>query len=234
MCIRDSIKTVMVTSPNASEGKSTTSSNLALALSSVGQRTVLLDVDYRRGRVHDIFGIKQTPGMSDVILNGADMRSVSCAVNEPGLQNMLLVLPTGTVPPSPAAFVGTHGFLSSLDDLRAQADRVVLDAPPILAVSDAHTLGKHVDAVVVTARAGETTKGELTEVLTVMKQTGANVVGIVLIGVEEAETYARQYYYRSEEASAKKSSNGKANLWADNSGGQLIDMTTTGSRSIIN
>lgn len=208
------IKTVLVTSPNASEGKSTTSSNLALALSSVGQKTVLLDVDFRRARVHEIYNIAQSPGYSDVVLYGAEMSSVAYAIQEPGL-NDLLVVPTGTIPPSPAAFVGTSGFLKTLDWVKSQADAVVMDAPPLLAVSDAHTLAKHVDAVVITAKAGQTTKGELAEVLTVLSQVGANVIGIVLIGVSETEAYGKHYYYRSENSSsAPRSAAVREGLWS--------------------
>jgi capsular exopolysaccharide synthesis family protein len=210
------IKSVLVTSPSASEGKSTTSSNLALALSSVGKKTVLVDVDFRRARVHDIYKIQQSPGLSDYVLHGAKLSSVAYSVTEPGLKD-LLVVPTGSVPPNPAAFVGTSGFLETVDWMESQADMVVLDAPPLLAVSDAHTLGKHVDAVVLTCLAGRTTKPELVEVLTVLRQTGANVIGIVLIGVEETDSYGKQYYYRKNPATTSPTNgNGSSgDLWGD-------------------
>ncbi len=218
------IKTVLVTSPNASEGKSTTSSNLALALSSVGQKTVLLDVDFRRARVHEIYNINQAPGYSDVVLYGAEMTSVAYAIQEPGL-NDLLVVPTGTTPPSPAAFVGTGGFLQTLDWVKSQADVVVMDAPPLLAVSDAHTLAKHVDAVVLTAKAGQTTKEELGEVLNVLGQVGANVIGVVLIGVSETEAYGKQYYYRSTDRTvARRSTKTKEALWSGPAKSTTIDL----------
>lgn len=209
------IKSVLVTSPSASEGKSTTSSNLALALSSVGKKTVLVDVDFRRARVHDIYKIEQSPGLSDYVLHGAKLSSVAYSVTEPGLKD-LLVVPTGSVPPNPAAFVGTSGFLETIDWMESQADMVVLDAPPLLAVSDAHTLGKHVDAVVLTALAGQTTKPELAEVLTVLRQTGSNVIGIVLIGVDDTDTYGKQYYYRKNTPSSGATTNGaRSDLWGE-------------------
>ncbi len=223
------IKSVLVTSPSASEGKSTTSSNLALALSSVGKKTVLVDVDFRRARVHDIYKIEQSPGLSDYVLHGAKLSSVAYSVTEPGLKD-LLVVPTGSVPPNPAAFVGTSGFLETIDWMESQADMVVLDAPPLLAVSDAHTLGKHVDAVVLTALAGRTTKPELTEVLTVLRQTGANVIGIVLIGVDETDTYGKQYYYRKNPAgSSPQNGNGSSgDLWGDRKA-ETIDLDAQSS-----
>lgn len=217
------LKTILVTSASASEGKSTTSSNLALAFSSVGKRTVLVDVDYRRARLHQIYGISQAPGLSDVVLYGADMASVAYSISEPGLDN-LLVLPTGSVPPSPAAFVGTDGFLGTIDWIRGSSDVVILDAPPLLAVSDPHTMAKHVDAVVLTALAGRTTKSELLEVITVLSQVGANVIGVVLVGVEESETYGKYAYYRKAGTQAPSGQAREAQLWRSSSPDRLIDL----------
>ena len=225
------LKSVLITSPSAAEGKSTTSSNLALALSSVGNRTVLIDVDYRRPTIHRVFNVAQSPGLSDVSLYGAEIGSVAYAIQEPGLQD-LLVMPTGTVPPSPAAFVGASGFLGTLDRIRAEADMMVMDAPPMLAVSDAHTLSRWVDAVLLTARAGQTTKGELAEVVKVLGQVGANVLGVVLIGVEEADTYGK-LYYRSETRPVPVQPAGRTDLWDDPAQAAPMPPATDGSRSIL-
>lgn len=194
LSLEGKVTSVMVTSPNPAEGKSTTSANLALAMSSVGRRTVLVDLDFRRATVHEVFGIRQAPGLSDFVLHGVDLGQIAYSLNEPGLED-LLVVPTGSVPPNPASFVGTRRFVDTIDWLEEQADMVLLDTPPLLAVSDAHTISRHVDAVVITARVGSTTKGELMEVIGSMRQVGANLVGVVLIGVDEAETYGKRSYY---------------------------------------
>lgn len=223
------LKTVLITSAGASEGKSTSSSNLALAFASVGRKTVLVDVDFRRARIHDIYGIPRAPGVSDVVLHGADMTSVAYSVNEQGLESFLVV-PSGTPPPNPGAFVGTAGFVGAMDWIRDEAEMVILDAPPLLAVSDPHTMAKNVDAVVLTARAGKTTKGELAEIIAALGQVGANVLGIILIGVEESEAYGRYYYsYRSD--------NGRAlappptvgsNLWTQREATRSVDLDLRG------
>ncbi len=219
----EGVKSVMITSPSPSEGKSTTSANLALAMSSVGRRTVLVDLDFRRATVHKIFGIHQSPGLSDFVLHGADLSRIAYALVEPGLED-LLVVPTGTVPPNPASFVGTRRFLTTIDWLESQADVVLLDTPPLLAVSDAHTISKHVDAVVVTARVGSTTKAEMLEVIGAMRQVGANLVGIVLIGVDEAESYGKRYYQADAvtdyDAGPPPGVNG-GDLWSAHSGRQV-------------
>ena len=191
------LRTVLVTSPGASEGKSTTSSNLALAFASVGKRTVLVDVDFRRARVHEIFGLPRAPGLTDVTLYGAGLATVAYGGAEPGLEG-LRVVPSGTAPPNPAAFVGTNGFADTVESIRQWADVVVLDSPPMLAVSDPHTMASQVDAVVLTVRAAKTTKGQLLEAIAALGQVGANLVGLILIGVDESEAYGGYSYYRSD------------------------------------
>jgi capsular exopolysaccharide synthesis family protein len=222
--IDSDLKTILVTSPNAGEGKSTTSSNLALALSTVGSRTVLVDVDFRRARLHKIYRIAQTPGLSDTVLNGTQMTSVSYGLGDPGLDN-LLVVPTGTIPPSPAAFVGTSGFNKAVKWIRDNADVVILDAPPLFAVSDGHTMARNVDAVVLAVMAGETTKSELAEVISNLRQVGANLLGVVLTGVEASEGYGRYYYYRNDEEDALAApSHDDSDLWSRQAAGNMIEL----------
>ncbi len=219
------LRTVLVTSANAAEGKSTTASNLALAFASTGRKTVLLDVDFRRPRQHEIYGVAQVPGLSDVALYGVEPPSVAYSLDEPGLET-LLVVPAGTEPPSPAAFVSTDGFVRAVDWIRGEAELVVMDAPPMLAVSDPQTMAKHADSVVLTARSGQTTKNELLEAIVSLGQVGANVVGVILIGANESETYGRQSYYRSEQKATRKTpASADPQLWGQSNRVTTIDLT---------
>ena len=190
------LTSVLITSPGPGEGKTTSASNLALASSSVGKRTVLLDVDYRRPRIHSVYGMERSPGFSDCIVNGATLEHVAYALH--GWQGRLVVIPSGTVPPSPAAFVATDEFARVLAKVGADADLVFLDGPPMLAVPDPHTLSKFVDGVVLTVRVGKTTKGEMREVVDLLDQIDARLVGLILIGAEESETFGRYHYYQPE------------------------------------
>lgn len=182
------VRTILVTSPNASNGRTTTASNLALAFASVGKRTVLLDADFRRPRQHAIYGVDQAPGFSNVILHGFDLAAVACQLADPGLET-LRVIPTGIVPPAPAAFVGTDEFRSTVQWIRDSADIVIIDCPPLLAVSDPQTLARDADGVVLTVRAGSTTKAQLLQAISALKQVGATVLGIVLVGVDSDERH---------------------------------------------
>jgi len=199
--IETEVKSVLITSPVSGDGKSTTSSNLALALATVGMRTVLIDIDFRRPTIHKIYGIDQEPGIADSIVRNVQMASVSHSIAEPTLES-LLVIPTGTPPPSPASFVGTEAFASSIKWLRDQADVVILDSPPLLAVSDALAVARHTDAVILVVRADQTTRTEVQESIAGLNQVGANLLGIVLIGVDTTENY----YRYSDEARRSKPS----------------------------
>jgi Mrp family chromosome partitioning ATPase len=107
------INSLLVTSPNQSEGKTTLSTNLAWAMSAVDHRVALVDVDYRRPRIHQIYGCDAQPGLSDSLLTGAPLTEVALRVDEHRGGNFI-VIPTGTKPPSPADFVASPGFTSGI------------------------------------------------------------------------------------------------------------------------
>lgn len=217
------IRSVLVTSPGPQEGKSASSSNLALAASSVGRRTVLLDVDFRRPTVHTTYGTPQSPGLSDYVSSGAELSSIAYSVKEPGLDN-LLVIPIGTIPPNPAAFVGTDGFRATIGWMETQADLLILDGPPLLAVSEPVTLAQNVDAVVVTVMADSTTRAELRDTVTALSQVGATVLGVVLIGADEFENSDRYYRLYTAQPGPKGPHRDGA-LWGKKVARPTIDIT---------
>lgn len=176
------ITSVLITSPNQSEGKTTTSSNLAWALSAIDHRVVLADVDFRRPRLHQVFGCRGEPGLSDHLLQQTPLNKLALRVDDD--RRNLVIIPTGTRPPSPADFVASPSFADLVTKLEGEADLVVLDAPPVLPVSDALSMARHVDAVVVVAKAGSTARDELTEAVDALRAVGADVLGVCLVGVK--------------------------------------------------
>ena len=176
------LTSLLITSPNQSEGKTTTSSNLAWALSAIDHRVVLADVDFRRPRVHQVFGCRGTPGLSDHLLHQVPLNKLALRVDDD--RRNLVIIPTGTRPPSPADFVASPTFGSLVAKLESEADLVVLDAPPVLPVSDALSMARQVDAVIVVAKAGSTGRDQLAESLEALRAVGADVLGICLVGVK--------------------------------------------------
>ena len=182
------INSLLITSANQSEGKTTLSINLAWALSAVDHRVALVDVDFRRPRVHEVFGCGPMPGLSDNLLAGIPLPQLALRVDEGGSRN-LIVIPTGTTPPSPADFVASPAFTTLIRKIEDQADLVVLDAPPVLPVSDAPSIGRQVDAVILAVKAGSTTRDELIEALDDLRGVGADVIGVCLVGLRSSTLY---------------------------------------------
>ncbi|MEL7156178.1 MAG: polysaccharide biosynthesis tyrosine autokinase, partial [Actinomycetota bacterium] len=182
------INSLLITSANQSEGKTTLSINLAWAMSAVDHRVALVDVDFRRPRIHDVFNCPAKPGLSDNLLSNTPLTQLALRVDEHGSRN-LIVIPTGTEPPSPADFVASPTFTSLIRKIEAQADLVILDAPPVLPVSDAPSIGRQVDAVIVAVKAGATKRDELVETLEDLRGVGADVIGLCLVGMKSSSLY---------------------------------------------
>lgn len=186
------IKSLLVTSANPAEGKTTTSSNIAWALSALDHRVVLADVDFRRPRLHRVFGCNPEPGLSDYLLAGTPLNKLALRVDDH--RRNMVIIPTGAQPPNPADFVASPRFDALIRQLEAEADLVVLDAPPILPVSDALAMARLVDTVVVVARAGSTRHEDLSKALASLRSVGADVLGVCLVGVQEQpDPYGYRY-----------------------------------------
>ncbi|MEM8924727.1 MAG: polysaccharide biosynthesis tyrosine autokinase [Actinomycetota bacterium] len=182
------INSLLITSANQSEGKTTLSINLAWAMSAVDHRVALVDVDFRRPRVHEVFDCPAQPGLSDNLLSDIPLPQLALRVDEHGSRN-LIVIPTGTEPPSPADFVASPAFTTLIRKIEAQADLVVLDAPPVLPVSDAPSIGRQVDAVIMAVKAGSTTRDQLIDALEDLRGVGADVIGLCLVGQKSSSLY---------------------------------------------
>lgn len=197
------VKVIQVTSPNAREGKTTTVTNLAVAFAASGLRTVAVDCDLRRPRLHEFFGLDNATGFTSVLLGQV---AISKALQPVAGQDRLLVLPSGPLPPNPSELLSsgrTAGLLQSIAD---QADIVLVDTPPALPVTDALVLSQRVDATVIVATAGTTTQKAAARAVEMLRQVNAPVVGAVLNGVSEEGrygSYSYRYYYSADAASGE-------------------------------
>jgi receptor protein-tyrosine kinase len=190
------LQIVLVTSPGPGEGKTTTATNLAVSFAAAGDRVVLLDADLRRGRVIDIFGLPSGVGLTSVITRTAALQDVLMASQE-----RLTILGTGPFPPNPSELLGSETMAELLEQLRELADIIVLDGPPVLAVSDAVALATQVDGVVMVARAGRTERHDAAEATQRLTRVGVQVVGCVLNAATKRSTgYADYQYLRTDSA----------------------------------
>jgi capsular exopolysaccharide synthesis family protein len=184
------LRTLVVTSPAPSEGKTTTAANLAVSFAQQGMRVLLVDCDLRRSRIHKMFGIPREPGMSELILGQQDIDSVARETPVPGLY----ILPSGILPPNPSELLGGDRMRKTLASLSEAFDLIVIDTPPLLAASDAAILATITDGVVLVVRAGVTEVEAGQQAIAQLQSVGARVVGAVL---NDPDSKLQQYggYY---------------------------------------
>lgn len=190
-------RVIQVTSAGAQEGKTTTVSNLAVALANSGLRTVVVCCDLRRPRLHQFFDLDSAVGFTSVLLGNVALANALKTV--PG-QGRLLVLPSGPLPPNPAELLASSRTADVLQNLAGQADIVLVDSPPVLPVTDAIVLSKRVDATVLVVSARITTRKAAHRAAEMLHQVNAPLIGAVLNGVEENSGYSSGYYYRAAES----------------------------------
>lgn len=188
-------RTIMLTSAVGVEGKSTTLSNLAVALALAGRHVIAVDLDLRRPSLSSLFGVRSSPGVSEVASRDAtlDEALVPAPLQLDGSQNgrqaagRLEVLPAGAPTPDPGELVGRASIRDLLYQLRSRADIVLVDTPPMLHVGDAATLSGAVDAVVVVVRESVANRAGLDELSRALTSTQAETVGFVLTGSRSGE-----------------------------------------------
>lgn len=166
---------VMFTSSTMSEGKSTVSANVAVTWAQAGKKVLLIDADLRRPTVHATFRKLNLDGVT-TILNG---KSKASEVVEETFVDNLSIIPSGPVPPNPSELLNSKRMGDLLSWARESFDIIVLDAPPVLAVSDVQVLVPKTDGVVIVSRLGKTLKGDLRRTVEVLKLAKAHILGSV-------------------------------------------------------
>lgn len=190
------LRTLLVTSPSAGEGKTSTAANLAIALAQAGERVVLVDADLRRARIAELFGLESAVGLTNVI-----RRQLPVTDALQGWQDTVAVLASGPLPPNPSEILGSQSMTTLVEELAALADIVIFDAPPVLPVTDAVVLSTQVDGVLLVARYGRTQRSLASEAHRRLTGVGAHIVGFVLNGVPNSASrgYYEDYRYITRE-----------------------------------
>ena len=183
-------KVIVLTSPAPREGKTTVCANLGVVLAQANKRTIILDCDFRKPTVHKIFGIRNIFGVTDVVVGERSLPEVSQEIMA-GLE----VAPVGPLPPNPAELLSSQRFSELLVGLRREFDYVLVDAPPVEAVSDPLILASQGDGVFLVFDAQKTRKAAVQRSMRSLEDVGANVLGTVMNNVKK--TKGGGYYYGS-------------------------------------
>jgi protein-tyrosine kinase len=187
------LRTIVITSPSIGDGKSLTAANLSLTMAQEFQhRVLLIDADLRRPTVHRLFGLADGPGLSDVLMSGAELDQALVSLPD----HHLTVLPAGMPPTHPAELLGSATMRRVLDTLRQRFDRILIDMPPVAPLADLHIVVPMVDGLLMIVRAGITPKPAIERALSGLDQS--KVLGLVLneVGGEGADgEYYQGYGY---------------------------------------
>ena len=207
-----SVQTLLVTSPLPSEGKSYTAVNLATVMAQAGQSVLLLDADLRHPTVHDMLGVEKEPGLSDTMLALSMRNDITFSAKKmrdftkPTRLSKLSVLPGGTYVRTPAELLGSQLFQAFLDSLCEGWDMVIIDSPPVMAVTDPVIVSTMVDGVALVVDAGASRIPVVTQALDRLDEVNANILGVVINKMPErtADQYCQYYkYYKNYYEDAK-------------------------------
>jgi capsular exopolysaccharide synthesis family protein len=203
------IRTLMVVSAGAGEGKTTVASNLAVAFAQAGKRTILIDADLRKPGIHRVFRLANNVGLSTVLRpDRSELAPFLQTTEDP----RLLVLTTGPVPPSPADLLGSTRMREMLPQLLQRADIIVLDSAPVRAAADAAVLAQAVDGVLMVVATGRTRRSAARSAAEALDRVGARVLGVALNRLRTGRGAAREemetYKYADEATASKPGSEG--------------------------
>lgn len=187
------LRTIMVSSSEPGEGKTTTVSNLGVVLAQNGFKVIITDCDLRHPRVHKYFGLSNRVGLSSLFAQPLDVLN---GTHQTTSVNNLGVVTTGLLPPNPAELLGSQRMQHILGLMKQSADIVIVDTPPTLAVTDAAVLAPTLDGVILVVRPGKTRASALKLTVEQMQQVNARILGVVLNDIDlRGKPYAYRYHY---------------------------------------
>jgi len=187
------LQTIMITSAQPEEGKTTTAVNLAVAFAQSNKKVVLVDADLRKPTMHYVFQKQNRGGLSSII---AQQKGIETVAQETHIDN-LWVIPSGPIPPNPSEMLASDRFAELLSELRAKFDVVVIDTPPSLAVTDPQIVASKCDGVLLVINAGKVKRQSAVRVKEGLDRVNARLLGVVLNNMKRSKADAQYYYYYS-------------------------------------
>jgi capsular exopolysaccharide synthesis family protein len=182
------LRSLVVTSAAPEEGKSTTIANLAVTMAQSGRKTILVDCDLRRPSLHTLFNLENNAGFTNMMLD----ENAAAPLQKTEVDN-LWVLTSGPKPPNPADLLGSRQMDRVIETLAGQADLVLFDAPPVVAVTDAVVLGAKVDGVLLVVSAGKTRRDHAEKAKQILEKANVRIIGVTLTNAPK-DTSLSDYY----------------------------------------
>jgi len=188
------IKSLLISSPQPGEGKSTTTANVAIAFAQLRKRTLLIDADLRKPVLHNVFDLTRGPGLSEYLIS--EVEDINSIIHPTKIENLFIVT-AGGLPPNPSELLGSGRMSSLVDKLEQEWDMVIFDSPPIVAVTDASMISGEIDAIAMVVKAGQTDRVALDRALDTIRNVKAPLIGIILNGASPATLSGKYSYYYS-------------------------------------
>ncbi len=202
---KDSLKVILVTSPTSQEGKTTTSVNLAGSFAQANFKTLILDADLRKPRIHSVFGHKRFPGFTDYFFGQTSYEDILRTTEV----NNLFYVSAGTIPPNPSEILGSTQMESFLQKLKNNFDYIVIDSPPLIAVTDSEILAQVVDGTILVVSSNYTEMDLLEKSVEVLNRDNSSFLGVLLNNFSYRSGYSsyyKYYYYYSSPTNGSKKS----------------------------
>ncbi|HJX34297.1 MAG TPA: polysaccharide biosynthesis tyrosine autokinase [Desulfatiglandales bacterium] len=228
------IRTIAITSTSPQEGKTMVSANLAISLAQSGLKTLLVGSDLRKPMLGSLFGLEETPGLTEIILGDYPWNhtvktitdiiimgkiSLDDVMMTPGMDN-LNIITSGTIPPNPAELLESDRLTTFIEEAKKQYDILIFDSTPVLSAADAVILGQKMDGVLIVYRVGVVSKGLLKRTATQLQQVKCNIIGIILNGMKPDISpdfpdykYYKYYSYYGKEEGRERSHSGVKSFW---------------------
>ena len=198
------LRVVMVTSAQASEGKTSLASHLAASLARAGRKTLLVDCDFRRPAIHKLFDLASSTGLAEVLRGEARLADIIY----PSPASNLAIIPAGQVDPVAMEALGRGDLQTYFDDLKSQFDFIIVDSAPVLPVADSLLISQHVDAVIFAILHDVSRIPNVQAAYKRLESLGVRILGAVVAGAEDREfgsKYSYYYYADSTQGAASKS-----------------------------
>ncbi|MGG0788101.1 CpsD/CapB family tyrosine-protein kinase [Peribacillus simplex] len=185
------IRSIVVTSSEPNEGKTTTAVNLAIVMAQQDKKVILVDADLRKPSVHYAFNLSNLHGLTSVLTKQANLGKAICNTDVPNLD----ILTSGPIPPNPSELLNSKAIEMTIDELKGIYDYIILDTPPVLVVADSQVVVNKCDGVIMVVASGKTNKQRAVKAKELLTKANSALLGVVLNGIEtDSSTY---YYYQS-------------------------------------